>query len=71
MYGLPAHQSPVEWLHERAANSDMQIINEDSKMQLVQRLYDFSRSHSWPDELTNLYIDDEDTLTELDRKSVV
>ncbi|WP_458123469.1 helicase-exonuclease AddAB subunit AddA [Paenibacillus sp. Z3-2] len=33
VYGLPAHQSPVEWLHERAANSDMQMLNEDRKMQ--------------------------------------
>lgn len=33
VYGLPAHQSPVEWLHERAANSDIQMLREDSKMQ--------------------------------------
>ncbi|WP_339236041.1 helicase-exonuclease AddAB subunit AddA [Paenibacillus sp. FSL R5-0517] len=32
VYGLPAHQSPVEWLHERASNSDMQALNIDSKM---------------------------------------
>lgn len=33
VYGLPAHQSPVEWLHGQAANSAMHTINEDSKMQ--------------------------------------
>ncbi|WP_336761959.1 helicase-exonuclease AddAB subunit AddA [Paenibacillus sp. USHLN196] len=33
VYGLPAHQSPVEWLHERVVNSDMQMLDEDSKMQ--------------------------------------
>jgi len=32
VYGLPAHQSPVEWLHERASNSDMQALNIDNKM---------------------------------------
>lgn len=33
VYGLPAHQSPAEWLHERAADSDTQMLKEDSKMQ--------------------------------------
>ncbi|MGN7414199.1 helicase-exonuclease AddAB subunit AddA [Paenibacillus sp. SAF-068] len=33
VYGLPAHQSPVEWLHGQAANSAVQTINEDSQIQ--------------------------------------
>jgi ATP-dependent helicase/nuclease subunit A len=33
IYGLPAHQSPAEWLHELSPNSSMQTLEEDGKMQ--------------------------------------
>lgn len=33
VYGLPAHQSPVEWLHEQSANSEFQTVDEKNKMQ--------------------------------------
>ncbi|MDN4599855.1 helicase-exonuclease AddAB subunit AddA [Paenibacillus sp. F6_3S_P_1C] len=33
IYGLPAHQSPAEWLHELSPNADMQTLEEDGKMQ--------------------------------------
>jgi ATP-dependent helicase/nuclease subunit A len=33
IYGLPAHQSPAEWLHELSPNAGMQTLEEDGKMQ--------------------------------------
>ncbi|KOY15682.1 helicase-exonuclease AddAB subunit AddA [Paenibacillus xylanivorans] len=33
IYGLPAHQSPAEWLHELLPNAGMQTLEEDGKMQ--------------------------------------
>lgn len=33
IYGLPAHQSPAEWLHELSSNAGMQTLEEDGKMQ--------------------------------------
>ncbi|WP_340013829.1 helicase-exonuclease AddAB subunit AddA [Paenibacillus sp. FSL K6-1318] len=33
VYGLPAHQSPVEWLHAQSTNSEIQTVDEKNKMQ--------------------------------------
>ncbi|QOS80297.1 helicase-exonuclease AddAB subunit AddA [Paenibacillus sp. JNUCC31] len=33
IYGLPAHHSPAEWLHELSPNAGMQTLEEDGKMQ--------------------------------------
>ncbi|MGC5773827.1 helicase-exonuclease AddAB subunit AddA [Paenibacillus pabuli] len=33
IYGLPAHHSPADWLHELSPNMGMQTLEEDGKMQ--------------------------------------
>lgn len=33
VYGLPAHQSPVEWLHVQSTQSEIQTVDEENKMQ--------------------------------------
>ncbi|PQP85283.1 hypothetical protein C0Q44_12590 [Paenibacillus sp. PCH8] len=33
IYGLPAHRSPAEWLHELSLNAGMQTVDEDNNLQ--------------------------------------